>query len=279
MQPFLRVVAGPIAGWSLGYRMATSRDLQGFSGLDGIDPELPVAVMVGGHLRTERGDHQELSIARELGRGQVKVAAYKDRLRQVALAGSGSLQKADFPALNASFGAIADSLTDDFRLLLPGYSAEGIHAMITQPLGAGLWAAIECSSGRALQADLATEKPQSLAARTTGLQLRRAATAAIALNGRLPDTGTRIRAVYRWQGDGMLTPIDSYREFTDQEFLSFQVRQAVRWEGVLPPGLEASIDVTNLLAQGYVPFVSSDGRTLFLSQAPRTLQAGLSINF
>jgi hypothetical protein len=48
---------------------------------------------------------------------------------------------------------------------------------------------------------------------------------------------------------------------------------------MLPPGLEATIDVTNLLAQGYRPFLSADGRTLYLAQAPRTIQGGLSFTF
>jgi hypothetical protein len=49
-----------------------------------------------------------------------------------------------------------------------------------------------------------------------------------------------------------------------------------RW---LPAGLEATVDVTNLLEQGYRPFLSADGRTLYLAQAPRSLQAGLAFTF
>ena len=42
---------------------------------------------------------------------------------------------------------------------------------------------------------------------------------------------------------------------------------------------EATIDVTNLLAEGYRPFLSADGRTLYLAQSPRTIRAGLSFSF
>jgi hypothetical protein len=44
-QPFLRVMVEPAPGWSFGYRMAASRDVQGFSGLNAVQPDLPVAVM------------------------------------------------------------------------------------------------------------------------------------------------------------------------------------------------------------------------------------------
>jgi hypothetical protein len=57
------------------------------------------------------------------------------------------------------------------------------------------------------------------------------------------------------------------------------VRQSLRLGNLLPPGLDATIDVTNLLAQGYRPFLSDDGQMLFLAQAPRTIQAGLAFTF
>jgi outer membrane receptor protein involved in Fe transport len=53
----------------------------------------------------------------------------------------------------------------------------------------------------------------------------------------------------------------------------------VRCGGILPPGFEATIDVTNLLAQGYQPYLSADGRTLYLAQTPRTIRGGLSFTF
>ena len=60
---------------------------------------------------------------------------------------------------------------------------------------------------------------------------------------------------------------------------SCYLRQALRLGNLLPAGLDATIDVTNLLAQGYRPFLSTDGKTLFLAEAPRTLQAGLAFTF
>jgi hypothetical protein len=86
-----------------------------------------------------------------------------------------------------------------------------------------------------------------------------------------------VRAAYRWQPRQLVTAVDPYEE--DQGYLSLYVRQAVRWGDRLPPGLEATVDVTNLLAQGYLPFLSSDGRMLFLAQSPRAIQGGLSFTF
>ena len=283
-QPFLRVMVEPAAGWSVGYRMATSRDVQGFSGLNAIQPEVPVAVMSRGKLRTERGRHQEFAVGRKIGRrGQVQVALYRDKLDRVALAGSGALNKTDLAGVaggtDGAFapGAISDSMTESFRVLTAGYQAQGVNVMVTEPLGQNLWAALEYSTGSGLVGD--STGGSTLPVVLGSLRERKSQAATFALKGSLPGTGTKVRAVYRWQPQGLVTAVDAYREFSDQAYLSFHVRQPVRWEGMLPPGLEASIDVSNLLAQGYQPFLSSDGRTLYLAQTPRTLQAGLSITF
>jgi hypothetical protein len=43
--------------------------------------------------------------------------------------------------------------------------------------------------------------------------------------------------------------------------------------------LELTAEVRNLLAQGYVPVTTADGRTLLLVQAPRALRGGVSFVF
>jgi Fe-S cluster biogenesis protein NfuA len=48
---------------------------------------------------------------------------------------------------------------------------------------------------------------------------------------------------------------------------------------LLPNGLEALLDVRNLLAQGYRPVLSADGGTVYLVQGGRCIRAGLSFNF
>jgi hypothetical protein len=278
-QPFLRVMVEPSAGWGVGYRMATSRGLQGFSGLDAIQPDVPVAVMNRGRLQTEKGRHQEFLLSRKVGRGQIQLSLYRDSIQRIVVAGSGMLTETDLNSLGASGsgGGIADPMTDSFRLLTSGYEAKGINLMLSQQLSQTMSAAIEYSTGKGLAGN--GMKAETLEDTVSGLHARSAQSASLALRGSLPGTGTRVRAVYRWQPRSIVTPVDAYREFSDQAFLSFHLRQPVRWEGMLPPGLEASVDITNLLAQGYRPFLSSDGHTLYLAQSPRALQAGLSINF
>ena len=62
-------------------------------------------------------------------------------------------------------------------------------------------------------------------------------------------------------------------------YLSFLLRQPIRYRRVIPNGVEALVDVRNLLAEGYRPFVSSDGSTLYFAEAARCVQGGLSFTF
>jgi len=278
-RPFLKITAHPVKAWTVGYRMATSQNLQSFAGLDSVQQEMPVSVMYQGRIQTEHGVHQEFSASRTTGPGLIQIAYYTDSLDRVAVAGGGALGAADLqqtsgPDVN---GILADSTTGNFRLLSGGYKTQGVNVTLTEPLTTSMWVAIEYATGAALAAKDGAE--MSLPTMSADLAPQAAQTATIALRGRVLHTGTRVRASYRWQPTRLVTAVDPYASFSDQAYFSCYLRQALRLGNLLPAGLDATIDVTNLLAQGYRPFLSADGHTLFLAQSPRTLQAGLAFTF
>jgi hypothetical protein len=281
-RPFLKITAHPTSNWNAGYRMATSRDLQSFSGLDTVELELPVGVMEQGQMRTESGLHQELSLGRKAGKGMVQVSYYKDNLRRVMLAGGGDLAVADLAAPMAAGsnadGLMADTATGSFRMLGAGYRSQGVNLLMTEPITPALWVAVEYSTGSALAAP-AGKGPMHLDSASSELKSKAAQSATVALRGRVIHSGTQVRASYRWQPEKLVTAVNSYAAFSDQAYLSFFVRQPIHCGSVLPNGLEATVDITNLLEQGYRPILSQDGRTLFLAQTPRMIQAGLAFNF
>jgi hypothetical protein len=262
--------------------MATSRDLQSFEGLDSVELELPVGVMAQGRMQTERGLHQEVTLGRKAGRGTIEVSYYKDNLNRIALAGGGELAVADMAAASipgsTSNGIVSDTATDTFRMLAAGYKSQGINLLMTEPITPGLWVAVEYSTGDALAAPDG-KKPMHLEAVSTELKQRSSQSATVALKGRVIHSGTQVRASYRWQPEAVVTAVNPYAPFSDQAYLSFFIRQPVHCGNLLPQGLEATVDVTNLLEQGYRPVLSRDGRTLFLAQTPRIIQAGLAFNF
>ena len=108
---------------------------------------------------------------------------------------------------------------------------------------------------------------------------RDALMASVAVRGRVLRTGTSLKAEYRWQPARTLTQVNAYNASPEEAFLSFYVRQRV-WHGrILPKGMDAVVEATNLLEQGYQPVLSPDGQMLFLAQVPRAVQGGLAFNF
>jgi hypothetical protein len=276
-RPFLRVTVHPGEAWTFGYRMATSRDTQSFGDLDSVAAEIPTAVMSAGRMRMESGNHQEISVSRKIGGGLLQAAVYRDDLHRSVVAGTGVMAQADLQELSKTNGALVDTNTDSFRILANGYTARGVEVTLTEPLTPALWAVMEYQSGAALSTQDAIAAP--LEDELAWLRATSAQCATVAVKGKLSGTGTKVRAAYRWQPRRLVTSVSPFGSFSDQAYLGFYVRQPVRWGDRLPPGLEATVDVTNLLAQGYQPFLSSDGRTLFLAQSPRTIEGGLSFTF
>ena len=85
--PFVRLSTHPMGVWTLHYRMATDRQVQGFEDVTTGQTQVPVALVRNGKLALETGRHQEAAIERKAGRGTVSFAYYHDVLRNTAIAG------------------------------------------------------------------------------------------------------------------------------------------------------------------------------------------------
>ncbi len=286
VRPFARITARPTDHVLLTYRLATARDLQGWEDMDAVQPELPMAVVrrrPGGRrsLQMEEGVHQEGTVGIKTGRGLLQAGYYHDHIGQTMVEGGGAPSWEQIAAGNV----LADPTTGTFRMLGPGYRSGGVRVMATEPLTSTIWAVVEISTGQALAVDSsslmegANPAPDALQTAAALLRNRQAETATIALRGLVLHSRTQVRASYRWQPASTVTAVDSYNAFSDQPYFSFYMRQPLHLGHVIPNGVEALVDVTNLLAQGYHPVLSSDGRTLFFAQSPRTLQGGLSFTF
>ena len=270
LQPFLRVTARPSDEVTITYRIATARGLQSAADMGSLDLGVPDFGVHRGHVLLQTGLHQELSLARRTGRGQIQASYYHDRITNPVVNGGGALP----PALFTTTACVADPLTASFRAVGPNYTGGGVHLSATEPLGNTLWAVVEYSTGPAITS------AQHFASLTQPLHPASAESATAALRGSFARTRTYMRVAYRWQPQHTLTAVDPYAAFTDQSGLSLYLRQALHIHGLLPPGTEATLDVTNLLAQGYQPIATDgDGNPIYFMQADRAIVAGLTFTF
>ena len=96
-----------------------------------------------------------------------------------------------------------------------------------------------------------------------------------------PWTGTHMIASYQWAADHRsLTPGNLYstQSFRPMPGLNIYVRQPIPI-ALLPWRMEATADLRNMLAQGYLPIGMANGQQMVLVQTPRSFRGGLSFIF
>ncbi len=272
-EPFARIAVRPADGMIVEYRYATGTSLQGSGDLDRLKPVLDILTDLTGRPVNSRGSHHELSVSRKLGSRTVSLAAYHDVVSNAAVAGSGVLAKTE---LQRS-AVLADPTTGSFRVAARGYAGRGVSATFVQALTPSLDFTGEYNLGTALRARLADVSP--LADTMTALHAETAQAASVALRGRVLRSGTAVQAEYRWQPTRTLTQVNVYNAAPDEAFLGFTIRQRLHCGRILPAGMDAVVQATNLLEQGYTPVLAPDGHTLFLAQVPRAVMGGLAFNF
>jgi hypothetical protein len=101
------------------------------------------------------------------------------------------------------------------------------------------------------------------------------------LSGTVPGAGTQWATSYRVANQKSLTPVDLFDCSPGQmdPYWNIFIRQPIPGTGFLPGKMEALVDLRNLLAQGYVPVIGHDGRTLYLVQSARAVRGGLAFVF
>jgi hypothetical protein len=62
-------------------------------------------------------------------------------------------------------------------------------------------------------------------------------------------------------------------------YLNVYFRQPLPGLGFLPVHMEAMLDLRNLMAQGYIPVMGLDGRTVYLVQSARSVRGGVAFTF
>jgi hypothetical protein len=100
----------------------------------------------------------------------------------------------------------------------------------------------------------------------------------LSLSGTLDGTGTRWRASYRWQPEDTVTEVAPFAVNAAEPYLNLHLRQPIRLNRG-SGSFEAVLDVRNLLAQGYRPYLLSDGSLLIFAQDQRSIRAGFAFNF
>jgi hypothetical protein len=260
----------------LEYRYATSvpnsRMAQGFDSapadLSETNPRMSVA---GFSPSLERAHHHEISVSRRVGNTNVQVAAFSDRIAHPALVGVGDVT-------SDSGEVLPDPYSGTFTYQGKDLETRGMRAVLQRKLNSDLTATLDYSYGGVLDLDRCDCTLQG--ARAALHTVARHAMAA-KLSGTVPHAKTRWITSYRWTNGEALTPVDLFNVSAGQAdpYLNLFVRQPIPRLGFLPGRMEVLVEIRNLLAQGYVPVLGLDGRTVYLVQSARAVRGGVAFSF
>jgi hypothetical protein len=175
---------------------------------------------------------------------------------------------------------IPDFSSDTFTFNGGGLDTRGVRVLVQHKFAPELTALLDYAFGGAVAAPNwnSTASWEDLRDR---LHVKDAHSVTAKLNGLIPMTGTRWVTSYKWVSSSAVTPVDMFNSSPGQAdpYLSVVIRQKLPGASFLPGHVEALVDIRNLLAQGYRPFLSPDGRTLYLVQSARAVRGGLAFTF
>jgi hypothetical protein len=176
-------------------------------------------------------------------------------------------------------GALFDRASGLLHAAAPDYSTGGMMATLERRLPNGNLVRLSYANGDALVMT-ATPRPLPIAQLVSAAHPRHAQTYSLSLSGTLEGTNTHWRASYRWQPADTITQVAPFALDAAEPYLNLHLRQPLRMRRAEDKRrIEALLDVRNLLAQGYRPFLLSDGSTLVFAQDQRSICGGLAFTF
>jgi len=236
----------------------------------GMFPRLSLA---DGRTRLQRAEEYEVAVARKMGSRAVRLSAYREALGDAAIA-------MVMPAGFFMAGNIVPDLFSNTSVFNAGnFDMAGLDAAFTQNLGEHVSASMSYGNEGALTAwheELVSNSPDELRSMIHAGR-RQAVTARLAMT--VPHSGTHLIASYqialgdaRWVMAGNPYSMQPLRSLPG---LNVGLRQPI-------PGLgkrvEATAELRNILAQGYLGINTSGGQLLLVDN-PRSVRGGLAFIF
>jgi hypothetical protein len=229
-----------------------------------------------GHAKIQRGEEYEIAYSQRVGSRVYGVSAYHEHVTNAALS---MVAPPDF---YSESDLLPDLFSGNATFDAGQYQSSGYTASVTQDLGDHFSATLIYGSMGALtvnQRELVSHSPDEL---RSMIRAGRKHSATVRIAATSPWTGTRLIASYQfaaergWAMPGNLYSTQSIRPVPG---LNIYIRQPIPRIAMLPWRMEATADLRNLLAEGYLPLQASHGQQLILVQTPRSFRGGFSFIF
>jgi len=236
----------------------------------------PNVSLRGGRPKIQRGEEFEVTYSKKVGSRTYYLSAYREEITNAALS-------IVAPAGLYTEGDMLPDLFSGSSVFNAGdYQSAGYTAAVTQNVGDHFSATVMYGSLGALTADnreLVSNSPDEL---RSMIRAGRKHAATTRITATSPWTGTHMIASYQWTSDKrwvMPGNVYSTQALRATPGLNILVRQPIPLFSSLPWRMEATADLRNLLAQGYLPFNIANGQQVLLVETPRSFRGGLCFIF
>jgi len=234
---------------------------------------LPRLTLLDGRATVQRSQDFEIGYEKKINSTTFNITGYRDSV--------GNLAMTVFTSDNLVVSDLLPDISSRSSVLNAGsYQAFGYTASVTQAVGDKV--ELGSSFGRA---DALTAGPQDVAVAAAediraDLHSSQRFWASAHASATLPFTGTKISGSYQWMDPRAIMPSHYYltqRNYAETG-LNIRLRQPIPSFLGMPGRLEATAELRNMLAQGYVT-VQAGGQNVLLVQNPRAVRGGLSFIF
>jgi hypothetical protein len=272
------------------YRLATALPAAQEADETAAGTWLPQLAMRNGQLTMERGLHQEMGWERRTETSGMSVVVFADHLADPVVEAMGRFA-GGIPDAAVAPQVLFDQASGLVRMAGPDFSTAGVMASVEKRLPGGNVIRVSYANGDALVMQASSQNASQNASQGAGSGVlglmqamaatrpRRAQMYALSVSGTLDGTGTRWRASYRWQPEDTVTRVAPFAANAVEPYLNLHLRQPIHRKADGVTGFEALLDMRNLLAQGYRPYLMSDGSLLMFAQQQRGFQGGLAFTF
>lgn len=275
-RPFGSVAAHLSPDTLVEYRYTTSRpDSRAEKGFESAPADLsesdPRMSISGFSPALEKAYHQEIALSHRSGDTNMQVAMFTDRVTNPALTGVGEVS-----SLNGQ--VLPDLYSGTFTYQGRNFATKGLRLVLERKLASDITATLDYGYGGVLTLD---QEKASLADVQDRILVRKRQSMGAKLSGTTPGTKTRWIASYGWTNGRALTPVDMFNASAGQTdpFFDLFFKQPVPGTRSLPGHMDMLLEIRNLMAQGYVPVVGQDGRTVYLVQSARAVRGGVEFSF
>ena len=238
---------------------------------------LPALSVRNGNLVLEHGLHQEIGWERRTDVSGMSVTVFADNIDNPVVEAMSHFAQGEAPDVSE---ALFDRASGLLHAAGPDFSSTGILASIERNLPRGNHIRLSYANGNALViANTQQQQSSGLAQLLAAARPRHTQMYSISLSGTLDGTGTRWRASYRWQPEDTLTQIAPYALDATAPYLNLHMCQPLHRQRDGGSGIEALLDVRNLLEEGYRPYLMTDGSLFVFAQEQRGIRGGLAFTF